>query len=137
LNHPDPPLTMMAAAPLPVVIVDDGHAETVEGLAVAVAAFGQGRLDLVAVGDWMAARSTAARLAAGVVVVDVDRHPDPRDALAKLTEGCLAVVVLTDGRDETVAEHARSVGAVTCLTTSPAHEVVSRLCALAEAAGSG
>lgn len=127
----------MAAAPLPVVIVDDGHAGTVEGLAVAVAVFGQGRLDLIAVGDWTAVRAATAHLAAGVVVVDVDRHPDPKDALAELAGGCLPVVVLTDGRDETVAEHAHSVGVVTCLSTSPAHEIVSRLCAVAEAAGSG
>src|SRR5687767_225065 len=66
LDQADPP-SMMATSCIPVVIVDDGHAGTVEGLAMAVAVYGHGRFDLLHVGDWAAARSAAAHLAAGVV----------------------------------------------------------------------
>ena len=123
-----------AAAPLLGVVVDDGQARTIDGLAMAAAIFGHGRFELIYVDDPTAIPSPAVAPAAGVVViVDVDRDPNPKQTLAKLTQRDVPVVVLTDGRDQTVAEHARSVGVAACLPTSlPAHEILSYLCDSAE-----
>jgi AmiR/NasT family two-component response regulator len=111
------------------IVFDDGRAAGLDGLAVAVAMFGNGRFQMVYVADPMAVRGAADHVSAGsVVVVNVDNDPDPKQTLADLTDAGLPVVVLTAGGDETVTEHARSVGAAACLPMSlPARELVSRL----------
>ena len=111
------------------IVFDDGRAAGLDGLAVAVATFGHGRFQMVYVADPTAVRAAASHVSAGtVVVVNVDNDPDPKQTLADLTDVGLPVVVLTAGGDETVTEHARSVGAAACLPMSlPARELVSRL----------
>ena len=89
-----------------------------------------GRVDFLvaSVDDPTAVRATTDAAGGRVVVVNVDDDPEPKQTLADLAEAGFPVVVLTEGRDDTVVEHARSVGAAACLPLSlPARELLSRL----------
>ncbi len=110
-----------------VLVLDEGNATSLDALGAAVALFGRGNLKLVYVHDRASLPGVAA-LGAGVAVVDVDRDPDPKNVLAEVVEAGLPVVVLTDGLNSAIPDHALSVGAAACLATSlPARELVSRL----------
>jgi DNA-binding NarL/FixJ family response regulator len=124
--------------PLPhlhVLVLDDGEATTLDGLATAVAMFGRGRLELLyadhpgtlrRMADQLAAAGTAA-----VIVIDVDHHPEPKHILADIAEAGFPLVVVSDGHNEAVHDHALSVGAAAYLPTSlPAHEMISQLSTL-------
>jgi AmiR/NasT family two-component response regulator len=111
------------------IVFDNGQAAGLDGLALAVASFGYGRFELSYVDDLAAFRAVDGHLAdRSVIVVNVDDDPQPKQTLADLADVGLPVVVLTDRRDGTIAEHARSVGAAACLPLSlPAREIISRL----------
>jgi len=119
---------MIDFPPIPVLVLDEGQAANLDALALTVAAFGRGRFNLAYAHHRSSLRRMAAQLAVGVVVVDVDQDPDPKDLLADVVELGFPVVVLTDGRNDAIFDHAQSVGAAACLpTSSPAHEIVSNL----------
>jgi DNA-binding NarL/FixJ family response regulator len=124
--------------PLPrphVLVLDDGEATTLDGLATAVAMFGRGRFELLYADDQDALRRLADQLgatgAAAVIVVDVDHHPEPKQLLADVAVAGFPLVVVSDGRSEAVHDHTLSVGAAAYLPTSlPAHEMISQLATL-------
>jgi AmiR/NasT family two-component response regulator len=120
---------MKSESLISLILFDNGRAAPgLDGLAAAVAIFGQGRFLVASVHDPTAVRAATDAAAERVVVVNVDDDPEPKQTLADLAEAGFPVVVLTDGRDDTVAEHARSVGAAACLPLSlPARELISRL----------
>lgn len=120
-----------------VLVLDEepATATSLDALAMAVAVFGRGRLGLLYADDQDALRRMADELAAAgtptVIVVDVDRHPEPKHVLAEVAEAPFPVAVVTDGRHEAIHDHALSVGAAAYLPTSlPARDMVSRLTAL-------
>ena len=97
--------------------------------------FGRGRLTLAYADDRDGLHRMAGRLAAAgaaaVVVVDADRHPEPKDLLADIADAGFPLAVLSDGTSGDIADHALSVGAAACLTTArPARDLVSLLAAL-------
>jgi DNA-binding NarL/FixJ family response regulator len=124
--------------PLPhphVLVLDDGEATTLDGLATALAMFGRGRFELLYADDQDALRRMANQLAAtsaaAVIVVDVDHQPEPKQILANMAEAGFPLAVVTNDRNEAVHDHALSVGAAAYLPTSlPAHEMISQLTAL-------
>lgn len=123
----------------PQVLVLDEEPDTtpsLDALAVAVAVFGRGGLGLLYAVDQDALHEMADALAAAgtpsVIVVDVDRHPEPKQVLAEMAEAGFPLAVVTDGGHEAIHDHALSVGAAAYLpTTLPAREMVSLLTALA------
>ena len=122
-----------------VVLLDDGQATNLDALAVSVAIFGGGRLQLVCASDRDSLRETANQLAridaVAVIVVEVDRDPEPKSVLADAADAGFPLVVLSDGRDELIQDHALSVGAAAYLpTTLPGRELVAQLVAVASAA---
>ena len=121
--------------PLPVLALDEGDAGALDAMATAVAVFGRGRLALHYADDRGGLRRMAAEcVAAGapaVIVVDVDRHPQPKDVLADVADTGFPVAVLSAGADDAIADHALSVGAAAFLpTTLPAGELVALLATL-------
>lgn len=125
-------------SPLPqvhVLVLDEDPTTSLDGLATAVAIFGEGRFKLLYADDrddlWTMADQLATAGTAAVIVVDVDGHPEPKHLLADVAEAGFPVAVVTDGRNEAIQDHALSVGAAACLPTSlPAREMVSVLGAL-------
>jgi hypothetical protein len=121
---------MIAFPRIHVLVLDEGDATNLDALALTLAVFGRGRFELLYADDRRSLRRMAAQLdrVAGVVVVDVDRYPDPKDLLAEVAEAGVPVVVVTDGRNEAIFDHALSVGAAACVATSlPARDVISHL----------
>jgi len=119
-----------------VLLLDEGHASSLDALAASVSIFGAGRLELLYASDLDSLRQMAGQLAdahaAGLVVVDVDHEPEPKQFLATAADMGFPLVVLSDGRDDTIHDHALSVGAAAYLLSElPARELVTRL----EAAG--
>jgi DNA-binding NarL/FixJ family response regulator len=116
-------------APVDVLVLDEGQAETsLDALAAAVAVFGRGTIRLLYAHHRSALPDMADRCGADIIVVDVDRDPRPKDILADVVEAGPPVVVVTDGRDDSVPDHALSVGASACLQTSmPARDLVAHL----------
>jgi len=119
----------MGAERVTLVVLDDGSAAGLDGVALAVAAFGHGRFRLTYAPDVAAIRAAAPRMRTGcVAVVNVDDDRFPKQTVADISDTGLPVVVLTDGTDETIAEHAASTGAAACLALSvPGRELVSML----------
>ena len=130
--------TETPAQPQPQVLVLDeesGTAPALDALALAMAVFGRGRLGLLYAPDREALRrmvdDLAARETPTVIVVDVDRHPEPKHVLAEVVEATFPLAVLSDGVQEAIHDHALSVGAAAYLPTSlPAPEMISRLMTL-------
>jgi DNA-binding NarL/FixJ family response regulator len=119
----------------PVLVLDDDNAGSLDGLAASAAIFGRGDLDLRYANDLDGLREMAQQLAAlqapALIVVDPDRSPEPKSLLAGAADLGFPLVVLSDGRDDAVQEHARSVGAAACLlSTVPARQLVAELAAL-------
>lgn len=124
--------TMTTLPRIPVLLLDEGQASRLDALATAVAIFGRDRFELVSADDRDSLRRMADHLAdagtAAVIVVDVDHHPEPKDALADVAEAGFPVVVVSDGRNDAIQDHALSVGAAAYVPTSlPAREIVSLL----------
>lgn len=115
-----------------VLLLDEGHATSLDAVAASVALFGRGRLEILCAPDLGSLRQTARELAAlhipTVIVVDVDEHPAPKSILAEAAEAGFPLAVLSDGRDDAIHDHALSVGAAAYLLTPlPAQELVARL----------
>jgi hypothetical protein len=115
-----------------VLLLDDEAATGLDALAASVAVFAPGRLELLYAEDPDALHRMAGDLSAldapAVVVVDVDRHPEPKSLLAFAAEAGYPLVVLSDGGDDAIADHALSVGAAGYLPTSlPGRELVTML----------
>jgi DNA-binding NarL/FixJ family response regulator len=122
-----------------VLVLDDGEAANLDGLATSVAVFGHGQLDLHYATDLEALRSLGdeltARQARAVVVVDADQSAEPKSLLADAADLGFPLVVLSDGRHDAIHDHALSVGATAYLLSAlPARELVARLEALAPTA---
>ena len=127
---------VMCGPATPVLVLDDGEAANLDGLATSVAVFGRGRLALHYATDLDDLRSMsdeiAARRARAVVVVDADHCPAPKALLADAADLGFPLVVLSDGRDDAIHDHALSVGATAYLLSAlPARELVARLEAIA------
>ena len=126
---------MTSDSRLHVLLLDEGDATSLDALAASVAIFGADRFELVPAPDcstlWRTAAEFATSDAQAVVVVDVDRHPEPKSVLANVAEIGFPVVVVTDGHHDAIQDHALSVGAAAYLpTTMPARELVACLSAL-------
>lgn len=117
------------------LLLDEGDATSLDALAASVAIFGGDGFELVPAPDydalWRTARDISAADAEAVVVVDVDHHPQPKSLLADVAEIGFPVVVVTDGGNDAIQDHALSVGAAAYLpTTMPARELVACLSSL-------
>ena len=129
-------IDLMSSSATPVLVLDDPDAGSLDGLATSVAVFGGGRLALHYAPDLETLRSMsddlAARQAPAVVVVDADRCPAPKSLLAEAADLGFPLVVLSDGCDDAIHDHALSVGATAYLLSAlPARELVARLAAVA------
>ena len=121
--------------PIPVLCLDEGEADSLDALAASVAIFGADRFELLYAPDREALHRMTAELAAlhadALVVVDADRHPEPKSLLADVAETGFPLVVLSDGHSDAIQDHALSVGAAAyLLSTLPAHDLVDRLAAI-------
>ena len=126
---------LMSDPATPVLVLDDPDAASLDGLATSVAVFGGGRLHLHYADDLEALRSMsddlAARRARAVVVVDADHCPAPKSLLAEAADLGFPLVVLSDGCDDAIHDHALSVGAAAYLLSElPARDLVDRLGAI-------
>jgi len=131
---------LMPRSSTPVLVLDDGDAPSLDGLATSVAVFGGGRIDLHYAPDLDTLRSMSDELVAHrarpVVVVDADHSLAPKSLLADAADLGFPLVVLSDGRDDAIHDHALSVGATAYLVSAlPARELVARLAAIAPADG--
>jgi DNA-binding NarL/FixJ family response regulator len=123
-------------SPLSVLLLDDDAATNLDALAASVAVFAPGRLELLYASDADTLHRMAGELAAldapALVVVDVDHHPEPKHFLAVAADAGYPLVVLSDGRDDAIADHALSVGAAAYAPTSlPGRDLVDLLATLA------
>lgn len=126
---------MTSRTRLHILLLDEGETASLDALAASVAIFGDDRFALVPAPDrgalWRTADEVAAADGKAVVVVDVDHHPEPKDVLADAADVGFPLVVLSDGHDEAIHDHALSVAAAAYLpTTLPARELVAQLAAL-------
>jgi hypothetical protein len=120
----------------PVLLFDEGRGSSLDALAASVGIFGAGRFELLYATDLDSLRQMADELAgahaAALVVVDADHDPQPKDLLVTAADMGFPLVVLSDGRDDAIHEHALSVGAAAYLLSElPARDLVNRLEALA------
>ena len=118
-----------------VLLFDEGQPTSLDALAASVSIFGAGRFELLYATDLDSLRRMAGELAdlraEALVVVDADYDPEPKDLLAKAADMGFPLVVLSDGRDDAIHDHALSVGAAAYLLSElPARELVTRLEAL-------
>lgn len=116
----------------PVLLFDEGRASNLDALAASVGIFGAGRFELLYASDLDSLRQMAGELAAArpdaIVVVDADGSPEPKDLLANAADMGLPLVVLSNGHDDAIHDHALSVGAAAYLLSElPARALVDRL----------
>jgi hypothetical protein len=128
-------MTTMPRPCTPLVLLDEGEATSLDALAASVSIFGAGRFELLYADDLDSlVRMTgdlARRHIEALVVVDADHNPEPKDLLATAAETGFPLVVLSDGRDDVIHDHALSVGAAAYLLTElPARALVDSLEAL-------
>ena len=119
----------------PVLLLDEGRATSLDALAASVSIFGAGQFELLYAPDLESLRRMTGELAdlhaEALVVVDADDHPEPKNLLATAAEAGFPLVVVSNGREDTIHEHALSVGAAAYLLSElPARELVARLSAL-------
>ena len=119
----------------PLLILDEGEASSLDALAASVSIFGAGRFQLLYAADRDSlvrmTRELAHRHVEAVVVVDPDHDPEPKELLATAAETGFPLVVVSNGRDDAMHDHALSVGAAAYLQSDlPARELVDRLGAL-------
>jgi hypothetical protein len=120
---------------IPVVCLDEGQADSLDALAASVAIFGADRFELLYAPDRETLRRMTDELAVlhadALVVVDADRHPEPKSLLADAADTGFPLVVLSDGQSDAIHGHALSVGAAAyLLSTLPAQDLVDRLAAI-------
>ena len=130
----------MATATMPrpttsVLLFDEGQPTSLDALAASVSIFGAGRFELLYASDLESLRQMAGELASvhaeAVVVVDADYDPQPKNLRANAADMGFPLVVLTDGRDDAIHDHALSVGAAAYLLSElPARDLVARLSTL-------
>lgn len=119
----------------PVLLLDEGRSSSLDALAASVGVFGAGRFELLYASDldalWQMASELAGAHADALVVVDADGSAEPKDLLANAADMGFPLVVLSDGRDDAIHDHALSVGAAAYLLRElPARALVDRLEAL-------
>jgi DNA-binding response OmpR family regulator len=119
----------------PVLLLDEGQATSLDALAASVSIFGAGQFELLYAHDLESLRRMTGELATvhaeALVVVDADHDPEPKNLLATAAEAGFPLVVVSNGRDDTIQDHALSVGAAAYLLSElPARELVARLSAL-------
>jgi AmiR/NasT family two-component response regulator len=125
-------LLTMSPPSTQVLLLDEGYATSLDAVAASVALFGRGRLEVRCAPDLGSLREMADELAAlhapTVIVVDVDHDPEPKSVLAEAAEAGFPLAVLSDGHNDSIHDHALSVGAAAYLLTPlPAQELVARL----------
>jgi hypothetical protein len=118
-----------------VLLFDEGQPTSLDALAASVSIFGAGRFELLYASDLDSLRQMAGELAGvhaeALVVVDADYDPEPKDLLASAADMGFPLVVLSDGRDDAIHDHALSVGAAAYLLSElPARDLVDRLGAI-------
>jgi DNA-binding NarL/FixJ family response regulator len=118
-----------------VLLFDEGQPTSLDALAASVSIFGAGRFELLYAADLDSLRTMADELASAhadaLVVVDADWDPEPKDLLARVADMGFPLVVLSDGRDDAIHDHALSVGAAAYLLSElPARDLVDRLGAI-------
>ena len=116
----------------PVLLLDEGQATSLDALAASVSIFGAGQFELLYAPDLDSLRRMTAELAdlhaEALVIVDADYDTQPKNLLATAAEGGFPLVVVSNGRDDAIHEHALSVGAAAYLLSElPARELVARL----------
>lgn len=119
----------------PVLLLDEGRATSLDALAASLSIFGAGRFQLLYADDVDSLLRMSAELACltadALVVVDADHDPHPKNLLATVADTGLPLVVVSDGRDDAIHDHALSVGAAAYLLSElPARELVDRLGAI-------
>jgi len=125
----------MSRPATPVLLYDEGQASSLDALAASVGIFAAGRFELLYASDLDSLRQMAGELAGAhaeaLVVVDADYTAEPKDLLANAADMGFPLVVLSDGRDDAIHDHALSVGAAAYLLSElPARALVDRLEAL-------
>lgn len=120
---------------IPVLLLDEGQAESFDALAASVAIFGGDRFELLYAPDLETLRQMTDELAGlhsdALVVVDADHDPEPKALLAEAADTGFPLVVLSDGHSDAIHDHALSVGAAAYLLSAlPAQELVARLAAI-------
>jgi hypothetical protein len=106
----------------PVLLYDEGQASSLDALAASVGIFGAGRFELLYASDLDSLRQMAN---------EPDGNPQPKDLLANAADMGFPLVVLSDGHDDAIHDHALSVGAAAYLLSElPARALVDRLEAL-------
>ena len=123
---------------IPVLLLDEGQPANLDALAASLSIFGAGRFELIYAADLDSLRQMAGELASAqaeaVVVVDADYDPQPKDLLAHAAGIGFPLVVLSDGRDDAIHDHALSVGAAAYLLSElPARALVDCLGSLCAA----
>ena len=123
---------------IPVLLLDEGQPTNLDALAASVSIFGAGRFELLYAADLESLRHMAGELASvhaeALVVVDADYDPEPKDLLANAAGMGFPLVVLSDGRDDAIHDHALSVGAAAYLLSElPARALVDCLGSLCAA----
>lgn len=128
---------MTPHAPVRVLLLDaEEQPAGLDALATSVAIFGANRFELLYAHDLDDLYRMAGELAAlgsvAVIVVDVDHDPEPKSILAAAVEAGYPLAVLSDGRNESIADHALSVAADAYVPiTVPARDLVDLLATLA------
>ena len=127
----------MSRPATPVLLLDEGQASSLDALAASVGIFGAGRFELLYASDLDSLRQMAGELAGvhapALVVVDADHTLQPKDLLATAADMGFPLVVLSDGRDDEIHNHALSVGAAAYLLSElPARALVDCLEALCD-----
>ena len=122
----------------PVLLLDEGQPTNLDALAASLSIFGAGRFQLLYAADLESLRQMAGELASvhaeALVVVDADYDPEPKDLLATAAGMGFPLVVLSDGRDDAIHDHALSVGAAAYLLSElPARDLVDCLGSLCAA----
>jgi hypothetical protein len=125
----------MSRRTTPILLLDEGQATSLDALAASVSIFGAGRFELLYADDRDALLRMSAELtglhAEALVVVDADHDPDPKNLLATAADTGFPLIVVSDGRDGAIHDHALSVGAAAYLLRElPARELVDRLGAI-------
>ena len=123
---------------IPVLLLDEGQPANLDALAASLSIFGAGRFELMYAADLDSLRQMAGELASveadAVVVVDADYDPQPKDLLASAAGMGFPLVVLSDGRNDAIHDHALSVGAAAYLLSElPARAMVDCLGSLCAA----
>jgi hypothetical protein len=120
---------------IPLLLLDEGPATGLDSLAASVSIFGAGRFELLYATDLESLLHMSAELAGldadAVIVVDADHHPEPKNLLATAADTGFPLVVVSNGRDDAIHDHALSVGAAAYLLSElPARQLVDRLGAI-------